>query len=57
MKREFGKGLVEKVLAPLDLTGVIDTSGAFIPGHGTPTVILFGRHQKAKADSDLPLRT
>jgi hypothetical protein len=50
MKREFGKGLVEKILAPLDLTGVIDTSGAFIPGHGTPTVILFGRHQKAKAD-------
>jgi hypothetical protein len=45
MKREFGKGLVEKVLPRLDLTGVVDTSGAYIPGHGTPTVILFGRHQ------------
>lgn len=45
MKREFGKGLVEKVLHRLDLTGVVDTSGAYIPGHGTPTVILFGRHQ------------
>ena len=27
----------------MDLTHVIDTSGAYIPGHGTPTVILFGR--------------
>ena len=27
----------------MDLTHVIDTSGAYIPGHGTPTVILLGR--------------
>jgi len=46
MKREFGKGLVEKVLPNWDLGHVIDTSGAFIPGHGTPTVILFGRSKK-----------
>jgi len=51
MKREFGKSLVEKVLTRLDLTGVIDTSGAFIPGHGTPTVILFGRNQRRKTDT------
>ncbi len=25
---------------------MIDTSGAYIPGHGTPTVILFGRNRK-----------
>ena len=24
----------------------VDTSGAYIPGHGTPTVILFGRHRR-----------
>ena len=24
---------------------MVDTSGAYIPGHGTPTVILFGRHR------------
>ena len=30
----------------MDLTHVIDTSGAYIPGHGTPTVILFGRSRK-----------
>lgn len=46
MKREFGKKLVEGFLPKLDLTHVIDTSGAYIPGHGTPTVILFGRNRK-----------
>lgn len=45
MKREFGSKLIELVLPRLDLTHVIDTSGAYIPGHGTPTVILFGRHR------------
>jgi hypothetical protein len=43
MKREFGSKLIEEVLPRLDLTHVIDTSGAYIPGHGTPTVVLFGR--------------
>ena len=45
MKREFGKKLIESFLPSIDLTHVIDTSGAYIPGHGTPTVILFGRNQ------------
>ena len=43
MKREFGKKLIEEHLARLDLTLIVDTSGAYIPGHGTPTVILVGR--------------
>jgi hypothetical protein len=43
MKREFGKKLIEEFFPRVDLTHVIDTSGAYIPGHGTPTVILFGR--------------
>ncbi|AUS80416.1 SAM-dependent methyltransferase [Actinoalloteichus sp. AHMU CJ021] len=43
MKREFGRGLIEKFFfGKVNLTHVIDTSGAFIPGHGTPTVILIG---------------
>ena len=46
MKREFGKKLIEEFFPKIDLTHVIDTSGAFIPGHGTPTVILFGRNRK-----------
>jgi hypothetical protein len=43
MKREFGAPLIEQFLPTVDLTTIIDTSGAYIPGHGTPTVILFGR--------------
>ena len=43
MKREFGTPLVEQFLPTIDLTTIIDTSGAYIPGHGTPTVIMFGR--------------
>lgn len=52
MKREFGKKVIEQFLSgvdpfsPVDLTHVIDTSGAYIPGHGTPTVILVGRRRK-----------
>lgn len=45
MKREFGSKLIEQVLPRLDLTHVLDTSVAKIPGHGTPTVILLGRHR------------
>lgn len=51
MKREFGKKLIEDFLSggdvgnPVDLSLVADTSGAFIPGHGTPTVILIGRRR------------
>lgn len=46
MKREFGKKLIEEFFPTIDLTQVIDTSGAYIPGHGTPTVILLGRSRK-----------
>ncbi len=46
MKREFGTKLIENVLSKQQLTKVVDTSGAYIPGHGTPTVVLFGRRWK-----------
>ena len=46
MKREFGTKLVEDFLAHQDLRLVTDTSGAYIPGHGTPTVIIVGRNQR-----------
>ncbi|MFJ7291410.1 BREX-2 system adenine-specific DNA-methyltransferase PglX [Streptomyces collinus] len=46
MKREFGKKLIETVFwERVELSHVIDTSGAYIPGHGTPTVILVGRNR------------
>ena len=46
MKREFGTKLVEDFLAYQDLRLVADTSGAHIPGHGTPTVLIIGRNQE-----------
>lgn len=49
MKREFGKFLIEDYLPRVDLDLVVNTSGAFIPGHGTPTVLLFGTQQKPSA--------
>lgn len=45
MKREFGQRYIENYLPRYDLRWVIDTSGAYIPGHGTPTVILAHRNQ------------
>lgn len=45
MKREFGAPFIETYLPRYDLRWVIDTSGAYIPGHGTPTVILVHRNQ------------
>lgn len=60
MKREFGKKLVKTFLSGsytgtahpsyVDLTHIVDTSGAYIPGHGTPTVIVAGRSRKPQLD-------
>lgn len=47
-KRGFGKPFVEQVLARLDLTLIVDTSQAYIPHHGTATVLLFGRNRLPK---------
>lgn len=52
MKREFGKKLIEELFGgfhvdnPVDLIEVISTDGAYIPGHGTPTVIVIGRRRR-----------
>ncbi|WP_029008648.1 BREX-2 system adenine-specific DNA-methyltransferase PglX [Azospirillum halopraeferens] len=45
MKREFGKKLIEAFFPRVDLTHILNTDGAYIPGHGTPTVILLGRNR------------
>jgi hypothetical protein len=50
MKREFGPKLVNEVLPRFDMTHMLDTSGAYLPGHGTPTVILFGRSRPPVGD-------
>jgi hypothetical protein len=49
MKREFGVPLIEEFIPTVDIKRVIDSEGAWIPGHnmdGTPTVILIGRNRK-----------
>ena len=46
MKREFGRKLIEELIPRLDITQIVDTARAHIPGHGTPTVLLFGRHRR-----------
>ena len=51
MKREFGSKIIEEFLVKQDLRLVVDSSGAYIPGHGTPTVIIVGRHQRPVGSS------
>ncbi|MFG3021807.1 BREX-2 system adenine-specific DNA-methyltransferase PglX [Streptomyces sp. NPDC048254] len=53
MKREFGRNLIEGFLPTVEISHVIDTSGAYIPGHGTPTAVLVGRNRLP--DRDLPV--
>ncbi len=55
-KREFGRRLIEDfILRELSITHLIDLSGAFIPGHGTPTLILTGRHSRSEPTDQVPL--
>jgi hypothetical protein len=49
MKREFGKRLIADYLPTVNLELIVNTSGAYIPGHGTPTVLLFGTHESPTA--------
>ncbi|MET7474735.1 BREX-2 system adenine-specific DNA-methyltransferase PglX [Streptomyces sp. NPDC005648] len=50
-KRDFGEKLIEDFLPYVGLTHVIDTSGAYVPGHGTPTLILVGRNDPTMRDA------
>ncbi|MGD9620623.1 MAG: BREX-2 system adenine-specific DNA-methyltransferase PglX [Mycolicibacterium sp.] len=51
MKQEFGRKVIEDLFGgryydnPVDLTEILDTAFAHFPGHGTPTVIIFGRRR------------
>jgi len=51
MKREFGAPIIEQFLSGKDLRLVADTSGAHIPGHGTPTLIIVGRNHPTIHDT------
>ncbi|MFF8650530.1 BREX-2 system adenine-specific DNA-methyltransferase PglX [Streptomyces griseoluteus] len=53
MKREFGTKLIEAYFGhEIELTELIDTSGAYIPGHGTPTLILVGKRRSGTGRSE-----
>ncbi|MFJ3901292.1 BREX-2 system adenine-specific DNA-methyltransferase PglX [Streptomyces sp. NPDC090025] len=53
MKREFGKRLIETYFGhEVELSEVIDTSAAYIPGHGTPTIILVGKRRGGTGRSE-----
>lgn len=54
MKREFGTKLIDDYLPTRDLQFVINSEGAWIPGHntdGTPTAILIGRNRPPVAST------
>jgi hypothetical protein len=54
MKRNFGTRLIEEFMPRVELIAVIDSEGAWIPGHnmdGTPTVILIGQNQRPSRSS------
>ncbi len=51
LKREFGKKLIEEFLPARDLSLVVDCSSVSIPGHATPTVMLFGRSRAPVLDT------
>ncbi|MFD7919537.1 Eco57I restriction-modification methylase domain-containing protein [Streptomyces sp. NPDC059740] len=56
MKREFGRRYVEEFLPRFDARWIIDTSGAYIPGHGTPTCILVHRARPPVGDTVTVIR-
>ncbi|MDA0169811.1 BREX-2 system adenine-specific DNA-methyltransferase PglX [Solirubrobacter taibaiensis] len=51
MRREFGLHLVQRFLPSVDVTHLVDTSRAHIPGHATPTIIVFGRARRPQAET------
>jgi len=51
--RLYGKKLIENVLPQYDLKAVVDLSGVYIPGHGTPTLIVLAKNQPQHDDKTL----
>lgn len=48
MQRDYGEKLIEDFLPTVDVQTIIDSEGAWIPGHnsdGTPTIIIIGRNR------------
>ncbi|WSM44684.1 N-6 DNA methylase (plasmid) [Streptomyces cellulosae] len=56
MKREYGRRFVEEYLPAWDAQWIIDTSGCYIPGHGTPTVIMLHQARRPHGDTITVIR-
>ncbi len=54
-RRQFGSKLIEDVLPKYDLQAVIDLSGAHVPNHSTPTLILYALNRPPSTDALLVL--
>lgn len=54
-RRQFGKKLIEEVLPKYELNAIIDLSGAYIPGHGTPTLIILGQNNPDSSSTDVKI--
>lgn len=52
-KRDYGKVLIEKILPRFDIERIVDTAGCYLPGHGTSTLLLFGRNRPS-TDAAIP---
>lgn len=50
-RRLFGKRLVEDFLRRVDITEIIDTSMAYIPGRAIPTLLLVGRNRQPRMET------
>lgn len=50
-KREYGKRAIESFLPSVSLHLVVNADGCYIPNHGTPTVMLFGRNSPPQPDA------
>lgn len=58
MKQNFGAKLIEGFLRDeVELTAIIDVSGVYIPGNGTPSVMLFGRSRDWRMQRNPVVRT
>ena len=60
MKRDYGQKVVENYLKNIDIHSIIDSEGAWIPGHnsdGTPTVIIVGRNRKPVSPTVLTVQS
>lgn len=56
-KREFGVKLVNEFFPTVTINEIVDCGGLSFPGHGTPTLIIFGRSATPDGSGEVLLTT